>query len=185
VDVSHNDIDGMVSPGETVQFSVRVSWEGPRALQVIAGGVHATPNMGTAANNIVPANLNNGDPNQVLNRGTASGGSVVDVFVLQGGLSWIGFGQVPPSPWGNNAGVEFLLFDWTAPQSFGDVHFDWIGSATYPDPVMVVLSGVTLQPVPTTYNGAWLTVVPSPSSVAPFAAMGCGLCGRRRVFSNR
>jgi len=184
VRLDHDDPDGIVMPGETVGLTLSTSWQSAPpiyalSLHRIEGDILASPNAGTATNHLVPPVLGN-YPGSSLNPGTPSNGSIVGIALDQGGLTWYGFGQFPPFPWGNSTGITLLTFDWTAPSTPGEIQFGWVASSSLPLPEMAWLPAPILRPIPTTYLGASLTVIPAPSIAAALLAAGLVLCPRRR-----
>lgn len=174
--VGHDDPDGIVLPGETVRITATLAWTGQSGFGYFAGSVRATDDAGTASNPSFPYSFVQ-LPATVVQPGTPSGGSILDVDIQSGDVSpW--FGSPPLSPWGLQGGLIQTQYDWTAPVSAGEVEFDWISDPGTPLPVVFrYFSGSSLA-MPTTYLGTSLTVVPAPGSA--FLLGVAGLSGPRR-----
>lgn len=172
--VTHNDVDGIVTPGQTVRVAAILSWApgGPDMLREIEGSLRASPDIGAAANPAFPYTISP-SPVVSISPGTGSAGSVVGVRLFNGDLNWLLFGFPPPEPWRNGDGLIVVQYDWTAPATPGVVAFDWSPSPTNPQTIMAFHDGPpSFRAVPTTYLGTSLTVIP-----APPAALALGLCG--------
>ena len=181
--LSHDDPDGLVSPGEVVAVTLRIAWSEPPpnlVLGLLQGDITASPGVGVASN---PAFAHaNPWANQltVLNPGTAVGGGLRGVDIQSGLYDPFGTGFGPP-PWGVHTGFDVVRFDWEAPSTLGPVEFSWTNTNTIgtgPGPVFF-LNGSTIITSPTAYASATLTVVPAPG-VGVVLAMRAGAVSRRR-----
>lgn len=182
VRITHNDSDGIVIPGQTVQITTTVAWTqtGADMLVEIEGGVRATPNAGAASSPTFPYSVAPG-PNLSIVPGVASLGSVDGLHISNYDLGWIMFVGFPPEPWGLHAGLAILRHDWTAPTTPGAVVFDWIPSAGLPEPLFAFRTRQPwVQPAPATYLGTSLTVIPAPSAALMLALGLCGATSARR-----
>ena len=180
--LSHDDADGLVTPGQIVTVSATVQWDGPPNAYwfwMIRGGVNATDDRGVASNN----RFGHPDPviNQaatVLNVGSPRGGSIegVDIFTA---MSYGPFQQFA-WPWFKADGLVILEYDWMAPIQPGAVDFDWAPHPTLPDVWLVphFPPGLAAQ---STYIGTSLTVIPAPAAIVPIVASVLAGCRRRRA----
>jgi len=176
--VSHNDPDGIVERGQTVQITAMLSWQPSGVFWEIAGEVRSTGDLGVASSPAFPYNVG-ASPNRVIQAGTPAAGSILDVHIVNGDAGFLGGWPLFP-PWGNASGLIITRYDWTAPGTLGVVGFDWIGEPALPwQPTIYPLGSFTpLMPIGTTYVGTSLTVVPGVGSGVVLAA---GLAmGRRR-----
>lgn len=183
VRVTHNDPNGIVNPGQTVQIRTTVSWQVPQGnsgLFSIAGDVHSTPNAGIASNSTLSYSLVSG-PNLIAAPGTPSLGSVEGVHLEYGSINWILFGQIPPAPWGFSRGFDIVSFDWTAPANPDVVTFGWEPSNAIPQPLIACTGwNPPVQTVPTTYFGTSITVVPAPPAALSLGIAALGSASRHR-----
>lgn len=181
VTVAHDDPDGLVVPGQLVHLDVTVRCTDFLLFLRLDGGVFATPDVGIASNNMFGHSSPATTISTIIDPGFAVGGSVRDVR-MQSGFTTI-FGIPPAPPWINagTTGLVLLRFDWTAPQALGSVQFDWSSAATALNPVFYV--GSTSVPLPTTYVGTSLNVVPAPAA-SGLLAVGLGLTTARRRSRN-
>lgn len=181
VSVTHNDPDGVVAPGQTVEITTTVSWTHTNAVGLgrISGSVGATPNLGVASDPHFPsAYITN--PQQTINMGSAVGGSVTGVLVDPAVPYWILFALPIGTPWFFNTGIAFHRFNWTANSEPGVVAFEFASDPTHPDPTFVWSGpGPLFVSFPTTYLGTSLTVIPAPP-VAAVAGLGLALSVPRR-----
>jgi len=177
--VSHNDPDGIVEPGQTVQITATLSWQNAGVLWDIRGGVRATGDAGIAANPVFPYNIEL-LPGRVLEPGTPVGGSVEGIWLLNGDGGFLAGWMPARVPWTSLAGIIVTTYDWTAPTTIGAVGFAWEPDLLQPSPLMFP----TYSPnpwyisVPMTSIGASLTVVPGVGSGVVLAA-GVGVMRRR------
>lgn len=160
--VAHNDPDGIVTPGQTVSITATLAWTANAGLGRIGGDIRATDDRGIAANPQLPY-VFNPLPAAVIQPGTLSDGSVVDVFIQSGDSSPF-FGQGPVYPWGLQAGLVLTTFEWTAPTSLGPIEFSWVPDPAMPQTYMHPNPSVGPVAFQTTYLGTSLTVVPTPAS---------------------
>ncbi len=178
VTLTHNDPDGLVTQGQTIQVTATFAWQGSpgSGFGLAAGDIRATNDLGLAANAVFPY-VPNLLPALVIQPGTPSGGSLLDVYINSGDVG-PSFGLPVFFPWNLRAGLVLTRFDWTAPATPGLVEFRWI-----PDPVLLPhicppFAG-GFQLVPTTYFATSVTVVPAPA--APLALIaGLAIARRRR-----
>lgn len=169
--VSHDHPTGLVQPGESVRITASVTWSGAYQLARVAGDALAQPDVGIAG-----AGSGNVGAGPLVHFGTPVGGSVHGVDV----------GSGPPAgfflyPLFYEQPVPFLMYDWTAPGSPGVVRFDWRPSSTMPEvQVYLSITSVASTPVPTTYLGTSITVIPAPASAAALFLAGAIVSRRRR-----
>jgi len=177
--VTHNDPDGLVVPGETVKVTATFAWIITSGFGWIQGDVRATGDLGTAANPTFPYGYLP-LPTTVVQPGTPSGGSILDIDIRSGDVSPWFLGTPPRPPWGLQTGLILTQFDWTAPVTPGVVRFDWVPDPTQPLPIVLrYFTGSSLA-IPTTYVGTSLTVVPAPASALSLALGLTALSVRRR-----
>lgn len=182
VAVSHDDLDGLVLPGETVRVRVLHSRSGDSILAGIGGSLLASGNLGIATNLFTQLIPSPPDPGYSNSLGSPVGGSVTGIlhefhahpiFTF-----WIHPGYLALT------GVEVLSFDWTAPLvgQPTTVNFDWEPSAQYPNVRAIVppYGGFHWAFLPTTYTGASLTVLPTPASMGIAACAALLTASRRR-----
>jgi hypothetical protein len=91
------------------------------------------------------------------------------------------FGIPIGAPWNITTDFSLVSFDWTAPNTPGaTIGFNWQPSAAIPAPEFNFnYAQGPWGPLPATYIGTTLTVIPTP----PAAALGffaLGACGTRR-----
>ena len=134
--VSHNDPDGIVAPGETVQISATLSWTGAWQLEEIMGDVRSSLDAGIASNNIFPHMGYSSNQNTIVNPGVPGGGSVLGMHLRVFGNHWILIGHFA-MPWSQASGFEVLRFDWTAPNTPGVVEFNFIPDSSLPVPTLL------------------------------------------------
>ena len=185
VTVSHNDPDGIVLPGQTINVRVDVTWTPGSSNQWIlfaglAGDVLPSPSVGTSSN-ITSVFV----PSGLVSLGHASQGGVVGVsvanppnFGLGGCYPW-----PPPAQGPSSLAGPFVAFDWTAPlDAPGAVTFAFAASASVPN---VRLFPSTTSPafieVPTAYVPVTLTVVPGPGTLGLLGLISAVGGRRRRV----
>lgn len=170
VTAMHNHPTGLVQPGETVRISFSTTWTGALQLARHVGDAVASPDIGIASNH-------GGEVGQgpLVYYGAPSLGSVRGVDVGSGvPWSW-------PNPFWTVQPVTFLSYDWTAPQEAGLVEFNWVPSPDLPDAVFYMTSmSITYSPLPTTYIGTSLVVVPAPGGAAAVVAGAVLAWARRR-----
>lgn len=179
VDVSHNDPDGIVSPGESVRITVWHTRSGS-ILAGIGGDVVASGDLGAAAN--LTTDLFPGSSVQTAYPGTLGtpvGGSVRGVqFEFTSHPAFVA--MVSPA-YINSSGIEVLSYDWTAPSVAQPttIDFDWSPSAAFPDVYAIVppFNELHWAFLPTTYTGTSLIVLPSPATLG---VLGLGFFVPRR-----
>ena len=170
VTATHDHPTGLVQPGETVRLSIHATWTSAYKLGRVVGDVLATPDVGVASNN--SGGVGQGP---LIHYGTPVLGSVRGVDVGSGPEL---FG--PHIPFINQP-VIFLQYDWTAPQTLGVVDFRWAPHPEFPDvQFYLTQSAINIVPLPTTYIGTSLTVVPAPGGAAVAMAAGVLAWTRRR-----
>ncbi len=181
VTVSHNDPDGIVEPGQTINVRVDVTWSPGSSSNWIlfaglAGDVLPAPTTGTSSNvtSIFATSA-------LANLGQPTSGGVVGIdianpptFGFSGCYPW-----PPPVNGPSSLAGEFIAFDWTAPtDNPGPVTFAFTPHPAHP--------GVRLFPssssanfiyAETTFLPITLTVTPAPASIA---ALAFALIPRRR-----
>lgn len=183
VRVTHDDPDGVVTPGQTVQFTVLMDWEPSTAVMWhMTGNLLASPNAGLALNPeiglaILPGTL----PQQaILMPGTPSGGSIFGFELFSSMTLQVGGGWVFP-PWNQSTNVPILEFDWIAPGSPGRVDFGWQPAGVAATPLFNMNNATgPISSLSTTYSGASLVVVPSPASIATLLVARTACLRRRR-----
>lgn len=177
--VSHNDPDGLITPGQSVQITTTVSWQGATFLEEIRGSVRAGPDIGVASSNVFPHATYASVPlTTIVDPGEAMGGSVNNMHLFAAAAVWVAtFSQA--APWQFRLGFDVLRFDWTAPATPGVVEFDFSPDQILPQPTFL---GPSVSPftLPTTYFGTSLTIIPAPASAAVLAIAGAALGRRRR-----
>lgn len=165
--VSHNDPDGLVAPGQTVQVTATLAWTGNSGLGYVGGDVRATGDLGVASNPSFPYVVTY--PEAIILPGTPFEGSVLEVYIESADASPF-FGLPPLYPFGLRTGLILTRFDWTAPSTVGVVEFAWVPDPADPLPIMSPVGGFSAVPYPTTYFGTSLTVVPAPASALLMAS---------------
>lgn len=178
--ISHNDPDGLVAPGQIVQFSVALNWSERLFFWEIAGNVVASPDAGAAANPVFGVTNPPTIAATVINAGSATAGGISGVHVLSGFNPGSGFPPLLAAPWWAD-GFSLLHFEWTAPAEPGTVDFSWIARPDIPHP-LIFTSHLTSIPtaIPTTSFGTSLIVVPAPASALLLALAPSLLLRRRR-----
>ncbi|MCB9840634.1 MAG: hypothetical protein H6809_03155 [Phycisphaeraceae bacterium] len=171
--VTHDHPTGLVQPGESVRIACTLSWTGAYMAARIVGDAESAPDVGIAANVGGPFG-----PGPLIHYGAPIAGSVRGVDVA----STPAF-AIPPNPaWLRSEGLEFLHFAWTAPQSAGEVTIDWTPHPGFPDALFFETGASFVPtPLPTTYIGTSLTVVPAlPGGACLTVALGAAAFRRRR-----
>jgi len=177
---THNDLDGLVVPGETVRIRASVAkLAGARFLWEVKGDLVSAFDVGHAANNRFPGGLIV-NPGAILNMGTVDGGSVRGVHI-QVYDQWALSGTLAPWPPWSYPSVNIVEYDWTAPSTPGVVDFNWQPSPDLPEVWYALAQIWTIGPVPTTYVGASLTVVPAPAWGVLLVCGSLAASRRRRV----
>lgn len=171
--VTHNRPTGVVQPGETVRITATLSWIGAIQAATIAGDLNASPNQGTAANPEGAWGWWSAPPNF----GTPTAGSIMGVDLRVN--PWFFVGAV--SPYVVATGLEFVWYDWTAPSTTGTVEFNWVPHPEYPNPLFYLTFMTEVRsPLPTTYSGTSITVIPAPVTMVTLLAFGACASSRRR-----
>lgn len=179
--VAHDDPDGIVLPGQTVSFELRMTWTGAFQILRLSGDVSASGDLGVASGLIGPT------PGGLFapwssSLGTPAGGSVDDVNLVFTPAFFIP--QPPPcvSLWPSGDLGPFLSWQWTASATPTPttVNFNFL-----PDPGTTgVWASLDPTPVPvplsTTFHGTSLAVVPAPTALAALVG-GVFLAPRRRT----
>lgn len=184
VDVSHNDPDGIVFPGETIRVTVLHTRDGgPLEMTFLAhaeGDVTVSPNLGQTSeveSPFIPA------PGTMwtVNAGSPSGASLlgfeVDFPLHPDFYIWHPTLWVIPE-------IDLLSFDWTAPSvaSPTGFTFNWAPSPIHPNIEIYNVSQIQSYPIPTTYTSASIVVLPAPAGLVIAAA---AVAARRRRRSGR
>lgn len=94
------------------------------------------------------------------------------------GNVWILIGHFA-MPWSQTSGFEVLRFDWTPPTTPGVVEFNFIPDPSMPAPNFLGPSFLA-SPLPTTFVGTSLTVIPAPGAGVALAAGAVWASRRRR-----
>lgn len=180
VEVSHDDPDGVVSPGESIRVGVILKWQGTGALQFagLRGDTVFTNDLGASANIISPYGVPSSSPPWVR-LGDFRGGSIInsDIVNLPGY-----FTAGPLAASFAYQGMPFILFDWEAPSVSEptQVNIDFRPYAIAPNarfyPSQISPAWVEAD---TTYSGTSVLVLPAPSALVAFLLAG-GLAIRRR-----
>lgn len=166
VRVFHDDYNGMIFGGESINFTVLVSWEPAASFQFagLRGDTRATPDLGVASN--LQSTFFTPGPFQKL--GTPTNGSIIDtdIAVFPAGM----VGSVHPGTT-NHTGMQLITFTWTAPDVSSPVvvGFDFVPYAIAPNARFY--TGLTISDwveADTFYLGTSILVVPipAPSSAA-------------------
>lgn len=159
VTVSHDDPDGIVTPGQVVTIRLAMSAPGaPGTVAGLAGDLAPTPNVGLAAPAISPL-----PAGPTVNLGSPAGGAIAGLDI-RGPLV-----------------AEFASYQWTAPANhLGPVVFALTPAPGHPS-VRIYPSPLTpaFVQVSTAYIPATLTVVPAPSSLL-LAGSTLAIIHRRR-----
>lgn len=172
--VSHNDPDGLVAPGQTVQVRVVIDYAGFFGnLWEIRGHLRSSGDIGSASGNAFPG-VYPLLPQTLIDPGDLSGGSIESILIRSGEMSLIsGFPGPPLPPW-SAISLAVFQYDWTAPITPGPVQFTWTPDPAQANTLYIApfISQTGPVAIPTTYFGASLTVVPAPATLALLAAMG-------------
>ncbi|MCA9286930.1 MAG: hypothetical protein KDA05_00010 [Phycisphaerales bacterium] len=179
VDVSHNDPDGVVLPGETIRITARHARSGSSFLAGIGGDLRATGDLGSASNVYSDLRLLVHSQIYPASHGTAAGGSVVGIsYEFVSHPLFVTSVQPPYVMW---PGIEALSYDWTAPvvSQPTTVSFDWVPSAAFPDVYAIIppYNELHWAFLPTTYTGTSLIVLPTPATLG---VLGLGFFVPRR-----
>lgn len=160
--VTHNDSDGVVSPGQTVRITCHLSWTEWTYLGAMLGDAVTSPNLGLAASPVTA--FNHGFLNAAIYPGTPEGGSIRG-FVAFETLAAFSL-HTPGFEWAAG-GIDALSFDWTAPgpEAAGTYAFTFEGAAGPGAIQLFPPSALQPVPVPTTVTPASLIVTPAPASV--------------------
>lgn len=175
IQVFHDDLDGIIDPGQVVRVDYHLTWTEWQVLGRMKGDAVATPNRGVAG----PATTGFGGGFPFVQTGMPDGGSVrgFHVWHVQP-VSFIahGFGLTPQ-------GTLALSFEWTAPgpEHAGPITFDFEFDPVYPGIYLFPSELAPKQIVPTTVVPATLTVIPAPWSSAILAAGAPCVMHRRRA----
>lgn len=165
--LAHDDPDGIVTPGQIVHIRATLSWSGPTEAFRIVGDAVASPDVGlsSAATGVIGASPS-------LHYGLPVLGSIRGVDLVNTLWSF-GF-----SPWHFGGGMHFLEYDWTASIDPGIVEFNWTPHPQFPTPLFFTSTFTTI-PLPTTYVGTSVTVIPGPGTPAVLAALATLAVGHR------
>ena len=155
---SHNDPDGLVTPGQVVRISSVLNWSDPTVqFAGLKGDLMPTPRVGTSSNRASPF-----PPGGLVNLGQLIGGGVDNIDIATTPAFFTG--GIPTQPTANWFGMDVVSFDWTAPT-------DYLGLVTFDlelDPTAPVIrffpsvSSPIWVPTNQTLVPATLTVVPAP-----------------------
>lgn len=175
--IAHNDADGVVEPGQVVRIQANLAKPaGAAFLWEIRGDLLASPKLGIGSNNRFPYPGSNGSA--IVNMGTIDGASVRGVHIHVNDQLALSGTTGPWPPWGWQS-FGIVQYEWTAPTTPGVVEFNWQPSPDLPEIWYALPQIWTTGPIPTTYVGTSLTVVPAPASGVLLAG-GLLLIGRRR-----
>lgn len=160
IQVTHDDADGLVTPGQVVRLTAMVSW--PQAypsLATCAGSIIAEPALGVAMNASTPQTW----------VGTTTG-----TLVAGGVAGFVATGVPPifvPTPWffpnvWKPDGIIVVAFDWIAPPTARGYEFKVEPIDSHP--LVELFPNANAQfgvMVPTESLGTTLTVVPAPPAL--------------------
>lgn len=186
---THNNSNGVMSPGESLRITVHQARRTPPGslsnfLALIAGDATVIPNIGAASGLSSPFFPH---PNYcITSLGTVQGGSAVGFsanFPVAPGF----FSGSYPFQW-FTPDIDVLAFDWTAPsvQVPTVVTFGWLADAAHPDieiydPMQAGPVGFA-APIHTTYTSTTILVLPAPAAWLALAPLGPWACRRRRAL---
>lgn len=181
IDLTHDDSDGIMLPGEITRVSAFHSRDNQGGswtyLDHVSGDLMVSPNSGGSsgyASPYVPS----------LGTWTESPGSFVGASLIGYDVKFLApfwaVGWVAPQ-WGSLT-MELLSFNWMAPTVTQPTQFsfDWHANPLFPQ--IIVQSGLSLTPfpVPTTYTSTTILVLPTPAAWLAFAPVGAWAVRRRR-----
>lgn len=175
VTFSHDDLDGIVDPGQTVHITVHLDWTIHPLLGWMGGDAVTTPDRGIAGNATI--GLFNGQVNVLNHPGTPTLGSVRGFLAShppQNPFTFPGYTQT-------SGGIDVLEYDWTAPGAADAGEYTFAFSFTPPNSGIrcyTSTGALVATAVPTTVIPASLIVTPAPSVLALLAA--ASTLGRRR-----
>lgn len=171
--LTHDHPTGIVSPAETITLTLTLSWTGAWQAARVAGDAVSTPDIGTAFGNGSTGSVSIGP---LVTFGTPVAGSVRGVD-MGSGPNFFGI----LSPW-EVSPLSMMRYSWTAPATPGLVEFDFTPHPDVPDALFYIQPLSTIRsPLPTTYLGTSITVIPAPASVITSALAGLAMgTGRRR-----
>jgi hypothetical protein len=177
--ITHDDPDGIVLPGQTVNFELRISWTSAFQILRVSGDIAAADNLGLASGLAGPT------PGELFapwssSLGTPAGGSIDNINLEFIPLFFVA-GLPPCVSYAPSANLgPFLSWQWTAPATPATIDIDFIPELGTTG-VWALMSPVTpfANPMPTTYHGTSLTVIPAPAALAALA-VGAVLAPRRR-----
>lgn len=168
VTVSHDDPDGIVLPGQTINVRVEVAWTGGSTSNWIrfaglSGDALPTPRVGSSSN--ITSVF---QPNGLISLGQPGQGGVLGVDVaITPIFGWGCYPWPPPATGPTTLAGPLVAFDWTAPTDFsGPVTFAFDPSPTSPSvrlyPSQSSPAWVEAQ---TTYRPVSITVIPAPAGL--------------------
>lgn len=177
IQVFHNDLDGIIDPGQTVRIDYYLTWDTFPYLASMQGDAVATPNRGVARNPVI--GFNQGHVGPTTNPGTPDGGSIRGFVALHHPVT--GF-VVPGFTW-TPLGITALSYEWTAPgpEHAGEYDFTFEFDSQWPSIYLYPGVQTGFEAVPTTVVPMTLTVIPGPWSSAFLAGGAVSLIRRRRV----
>lgn len=177
IQVFHDDLDGIIDPGQVVRIDFYLTWDTWPVLASMKGDARASPNHGLAAN---PVNGFNHNLVTFFTRpGVPDGGSIRDFCAqheIVTGFVAPGFGWTPQ-------GITALSYQWTAPgpEHAGPHNFTFEFDPAFPAIALYPGPQTGFVYVPTTVVPVTLTVIPAPSSLALLAALCLRPRWRRRA----
>ncbi|MCB9841315.1 MAG: hypothetical protein H6809_06680 [Phycisphaeraceae bacterium] len=175
VQVSHNDPNAVVFPGETLEVRVVVSWQGAIQFAGLRGNSLATGSLGSASN--VGSAFS--PPGALWRHGTPIAGDIISHNIATISGYWT---TTPPPPAFMSSGVEYLTYDWIAPQVSAPtlIEFDFVADPIAPN-VRLYENFATpgFVEAQTIYVGTSILVVPMPGTMAIIAAFVLARVRRR------
>lgn len=168
--VSHNDLDGIILPGQTIHVTLRISWL-PAGTQLagFVGELRTEPvglgGQGTIANRSSTWS----QPSALIHLGSTSGDDIVGIDVAS--IPAFFTPMVLP-PWGTHTGFNAFEHDWTAPATPGLYAMSFVPAPLRPN-VLIYPSSISpnFAEAATTYVGTSITVTPAPATLALLAAV--------------
>lgn len=179
VNVTHNDPDGIINPGQLVHVTVRLNWTFGYQFAGMRGDTILTNDSGHATNLHSVYSRTFGP---IAFWGTPRGGSIIGTDIAVVGSFFTASPHPESIKW---SGMTYIDFDWTAPSPNNPTiaNVDFVSDPVAPN-ARFYPSGLSPAWVEAemTYFGTTLTVLPAPAGSTALLLAAGAMATRRRRF---